>query len=165
MDAQVQQTLPQEDGIRLCFRFIPQDILGEPGARPITVADAFMQQNFERKFDWEKDHIYTPAGIDEVDGRKRKLFMFLDVNKHANPTFQTLRCYQVAEGSPMYGVPSLVCMLANILNRTFEETRFNGVRNFSNIFPWGGRDTRQLERNTVHPVSPEVQGMDQQVID
>jgi hypothetical protein len=112
MDAQTQQILPQEEAIRLCFRFIPQDIPGEPGARSITIADAFMQQNFKRKFDWEKDHVYTPAGIDEVDGRRRKLFMFLDVNKHANPTFQTLLCYQVEKGSPMYSASAAVYMLS-----------------------------------------------------
>ena len=104
MDAQVEQTLPQEEPIRFCFRFRPQDIPGEPGARSITVADAFMQQNFKRKFDWEKDHIYTPAGIDEEE-ISRKLFMFLDVNKHARCTSHSPRCYRV-EGSPMYDVPS-----------------------------------------------------------
>jgi hypothetical protein len=104
MDAQEQQTLPQEEAIRLCIRFKPQDILGEPCARSLTIANAFMQQNFERKFDWGKDHIYTPAGIDNVEDEttRRKLFMFLDVNKHANSTFQTLLCYQVSRGSPMY---------------------------------------------------------------
>ncbi|KAK3215892.1 hypothetical protein GRF29_8g1404092 [Pseudopithomyces chartarum] len=58
-DAQAEQTLPQEEPVRFCFRFRPQIIPGEPGARSITVADAFMQQKFKRKFDWEKDHIYT----------------------------------------------------------------------------------------------------------
>ncbi|KAF1993394.1 hypothetical protein P154DRAFT_477630 [Amniculicola lignicola CBS 123094] len=127
MDAQAQQILSQGEAVRLCFRFKPQDIPGIPGARSITVANAFMQLNFKRNFDWDKDYVYTPAGIDEVkDGTRRKLYMFLDVNKHANPTFQTLLCYQVAKGSPM----------------TFEETKFNGVRNYSDMFPWGGRDTR-----------------------
>lgn len=108
MDAQTEQTLPQEKPVRFCFRFRPQDIPGEPGARSITVANAFMQQNFKRKFDWEKDHIYTPAGIDE-EGIRRKLFMFLDVNKHASYTSQSPRCYRV-EGSPMYGVRSAACV-------------------------------------------------------
>ena len=111
MDPHTQETLPKAEAIRLCFRFKPQDIPGEPGARSITVADAFMEVNFQRKFDWEKDYVYTPAGIDETT---KKLFMFLDVNKHANSTFQTLRCYNVAKGSPMYNTPSAAHMLANI---------------------------------------------------
>jgi hypothetical protein len=102
MEAQSQQQLPQKEGIRFCFRFKPQDILGEPGARSLTVANAFMQQNFQRNFDWDQDYVYTPAGIDE-DGLRRKLFMFLDVNKHANRTFQNLICYTVTKGSPMLG--------------------------------------------------------------
>jgi len=42
------------------------------------VADAFMEVNFQRKFDWEKDHVYTPAGIDEVKDEGRRKFMFLE---------------------------------------------------------------------------------------
>lgn len=99
MNADTQETLPQAEAIRLCFRFKPQDIPGIPGARSITVANAFMEANFHREFDWEKDYVYTPADIDQTT---RKLFMFLDVNKDASPTFQTLRCYTVAKGSPMY---------------------------------------------------------------
>ncbi|OCL04246.1 hypothetical protein AOQ84DRAFT_301254, partial [Glonium stellatum] len=87
MDAQTQQPLPQEEAIRLYFRFSPQDILGEPSARSITVTDAFMQLNFNRKFDWEKDYVYTPAGIGNKDGIRRKLFIFLDVNKYVNPIY------------------------------------------------------------------------------
>jgi hypothetical protein len=100
-----QQTLPhEEEGVRLCFRFNPQDILGNPGARSITIADTFMQLKFQRKFDWEKDYVYTPAGIDAgsvEDGAGRKLYMFLDVNKHATPPFRSLLCYQINKGSPM----------------------------------------------------------------
>jgi hypothetical protein len=99
MDANAQETLPKAEAIRFCFRFRPQDIPGEPGARSITVANAFMEVNFQRRFDWEKDYVYTPADIDKTT---RKLFMFLDVNKHASPTPKTLSCYTVARGSPMY---------------------------------------------------------------
>ncbi len=75
----------------------------------MTVADAFMQLNVEREFEWEKDYVYTPAGTDEVkDGAERKLFIFLDVDKHANPTFQALLCYQVAKGSPLYNQSPLL---------------------------------------------------------
>ncbi|KAF2438693.1 hypothetical protein P171DRAFT_436627 [Karstenula rhodostoma CBS 690.94] len=127
MDAQARQALPRESAIRLCLRFKARDIPGDPCARSLTVADAFMQQKFERKFDWERDYIYTPAGIDDVeDGTRMKLFMFLDVNKHANSKYETLLCYQVGKGDSM----------------TFTETKFNGVRDFSDMFPWGGRDMR-----------------------
>jgi len=113
MDAQTQET-PEVEAVRLCFRFKPRDIPGQPGARSLTVADAFMEVNFQRKFDWEKDHVYTPAGIDEVKDEGRRKFMFLDVNKHAHPTFLTLLCYDVAKGSPMYNIPSAAYMRANL---------------------------------------------------
>ncbi|CAI6334357.1 unnamed protein product [Periconia digitata] len=127
MDAHTKQTPLQEKPGRFCFRFKPQDIPGEPGARSITVADAFMQQNYERKFDWEKDYVYTPAGIDDEE-INRKLFMFLDVNKNAGHACHSPRCYRV-EGSPM----------------TFTETKFNGASHYSLMFPWGGRDRTPLE--------------------
>lgn len=105
MDAQTQEILPQGEAIRCFLRFRPQDIPGEPGARSITIADAFMQQNFNRKFDWEKDHVYTPAGIDEATDRaKRPLFLILDVNKRVNTKPQSQLCYRIARGNSMYGV-------------------------------------------------------------
>ena len=103
MDTQVQELPPKEEAIRLCFRFKPQDISGEPCARSIAVADAFIQLKYKRDFDWEKDYMYTPSGIDSVGDARRKLFMFLDINKHAHPTFQALLCYQITKGDPMYG--------------------------------------------------------------
>jgi hypothetical protein len=86
--------------MRICFRSRPRNIPGEAGARSITVANAFVEATFQRKFDRAEDYVYTRADIDR--GVTRKLFMFLDVNKHAHPTFQTLRCYRIVEGRPMY---------------------------------------------------------------
>jgi hypothetical protein len=31
-------------------------------------------------------------------------------------------------------------VLTNVKIRTFKETKFNGVRYYSDMFPWGGRD-------------------------
>lgn len=71
--------------------------------------------------------------------------MFLDVDKHASPTFRTLLCYDIPKGSPMYNSPNTAYILADIFCRRFTETNFNGVRNYSDEFPWGGRDTRQRD--------------------
>jgi hypothetical protein len=64
-----------------------------------------MEPNLGRKFDWNTNYVYTPAGIDEVEEveevSERRLLMFLDVNKHTNPTFTSLRCVQVARGDSM----------------------------------------------------------------
>ena len=106
MATQNQKTFRREEAIRFCFNFKAQDIPGEPGARSITAANAFMQQHFERDFSWQTDYVYTPAGIDDVDeGKKGIPFMFLDVNKHANPTFQSLHCFKIIKcGKAMYEV-------------------------------------------------------------
>jgi hypothetical protein len=104
MAAQNQKTFRRDEAIRFCFNFKAQDIPGEPGARSITAANAFMQQHFERDFSWQTDYVYTPAGIDDVEeGKKGIPFMFLDVNKHANPTFQSLHCFKIIKcGKAMY---------------------------------------------------------------
>jgi hypothetical protein len=163
MNADAQETLPQAEAIRFCFRFRPQDIPGIPGARSITIANAFMETNFQRKFDWEKDYVYTPAGIDEVT---RKLYMFLDVNKHANSTFNSLRCYTVAQGSSMYYSIPLYSIYSSLhVNRIFKKTEFNSVGNFAKMLPWGGRKMRKLERPTIHPVCAEAQGVGQSMVD
>jgi hypothetical protein len=163
MDADAQETLPQAEAIRFCFRFRPQDIPGIPGARSITIANAFMEANFQREFDWEKDYVYTPAGIDEVT---RKLYMFLDVNKHANSTFKSLHCYTVAQGSSMYYSIPLYSIYPSLhINRIFKKTEFHSVGNFSRMFPWGGRKMRKLEKPTVHPIHAEAQGVGQSIVD
>jgi hypothetical protein len=90
MDAQSQEVLQPEEAIRCFFHFRPQEIPGEPGARSISIADAFMLQHFNRRFDWERDHVYTPAGIDDTTDRaKRPLFVILDINKRSNSNFQS----------------------------------------------------------------------------
>jgi hypothetical protein len=107
MATQNQKTFPRGEAIRFCFSFKAQDIPGEPGARSITAANAFMQQFFERDFNWQTDYVYTPAGIDEVEEGKRGIpFMLLDVNKHANSTFQSLHCFGIIKcNKAMYEGP------------------------------------------------------------
>lgn len=98
MDAYTGRTPPRDDSIRICFSFKAQDIPGEPCARPITLANAFMEPTYGRKFDWDRDHFYTPAGIDEVgDSPKRSLYMFLDISKHVNSSSISLRCVKVVK--------------------------------------------------------------------
>jgi hypothetical protein len=65
------------------------------------------QQFFERDFNWQTDYVYTPAGIDEVEEGKRGIpFMLLDVNKHANSTFQSLHCFRIIKcNKAMYEGP------------------------------------------------------------
>jgi hypothetical protein len=163
MDANAQETLPQAEAIRFCFRFKPQDIPGIPGARSITSANAFMEANFQRKFDWEKDYVYTPAGSDEIT---RNLYMFLDVNKHASSTFKSLRCYIVTQRSSMYYSTFLYRIYSSLyVNRVFKKTEFHSVGNFSSMFPWGGRKMRKLEKPTIHPICAEAQGVGQSMVD
>ncbi|KAL6157818.1 hypothetical protein ACJBU6_03633 [Exserohilum turcicum] len=82
-----------------------------------------MELHYGRKFDWDMDHVYTPAGIDEVgEGSKRRLYMFLDVNKQLRPSPIPLRCVKVVNKDILL----------------FEDANFNGVRIFSNYYPWGG---------------------------
>lgn len=143
MDTQPPETLPQDEAVRLCFRFKPQNIPGEPGARSITVADAFIQLKFQRKFDWDKDYVYTPAAIDEV-GITRYIYMFLDVNKHVHSTFQTLHCYKI-EGCSMYDILSAAYMRANIYAGRSRGLNLLGHANFQTIFHGaGGRSKRKL---------------------
>ncbi|KAH9870928.1 hypothetical protein J1614_006500, partial [Plenodomus biglobosus] len=105
----------------------PQYIPGEPGARPITIANAFMQLTFHRDFNWDRDYVYTPAGIDDIGPvARRNLFLFLDVDVHANATYNTLLCYQIVPGNSI----------------KFNETKFNGVLTYSDMFPWGGRHAK-----------------------
>lgn len=96
MNDHTQNTLSQHSPVRICFGLRAQDIPGEPCARPLTLANAFMELHYGRKFDWDMDHVYTPAGIDEVgEGSKRRLYMFLDVNKQLRPSPIPLRCVKV----------------------------------------------------------------------
>ncbi|KAH9865171.1 hypothetical protein IAQ61_009118 [Plenodomus lingam] len=131
MNACTEQTPLHDDPVRICFSFKSQDIPGEPGARPITLANAFMEPTYGRKFDWDRDHFYTPAGIDEVgDSARRSLYMFLDINKHANPSSISLRCVKVVKKDLL----------------TFKDTNFNGALKFSKWYPWGGRDSVQQQQ-------------------
>jgi hypothetical protein len=98
MDAYTETTSLHDSPIRICFSFKAQDIPGEPCARPITLANAFMEPTYGRKFDWDRDHVYTPAGIDDVgESQKRRLFMFLDINKHVSPSPISLRCVKMVK--------------------------------------------------------------------
>lgn len=83
----------------MCFKFNAQSIPGEPSARSITIANAFIRQYFNRDFSWEADYVYYPAGIYSVDERKiMMLFMFLDVSKHVDAAPQSLCCFKIITG-------------------------------------------------------------------
>jgi hypothetical protein len=88
----------KDNPVRICFGFKARDIPGEPCARPLTLANAFMEPNHERRFDWNKDHFYLPADIENIiDRPQRRLYMFLDINKHIKPSPIPLRCVKVTK--------------------------------------------------------------------
>ena len=82
--------------VRYAFSFQVEQIPGEPGARSLTIANAFMQNRFQRDFSWQDDYVYTPANIDQQEGRA---FMLLDINKGSASTVMInnldIKCFKV----------------------------------------------------------------------
>ncbi|KAF2455768.1 hypothetical protein BDY21DRAFT_288683 [Lineolata rhizophorae] len=112
---------------RICLRFNVDDIPGEPGRRPMTVTDAFMDRFCQRPYSWDTDHLYVPCNVDASTG---VAYMLLDINKQS-ALFHKLddipiRCFNVSCSENTFD---------------FEQMTFTGIRRWSNMFPWGGRKT------------------------
>ena len=81
-EAKSQTNIDKNEARRFGFKLQLEKIPGKPGARPITIANAFMQEHFGRDFSWTLDYCHAQANI---DGNKGVGHLFLDVNSQDTP--------------------------------------------------------------------------------
>jgi hypothetical protein len=80
--AEFRSNTDTKEAHRFGFKLQVETIPGKAGARPITIANAFMQEHFGRDFSWSLDYCHTQANIDDKKGVGH---LFLDVNSQHTP--------------------------------------------------------------------------------
>ncbi|EAQ93298.1 predicted protein [Chaetomium globosum CBS 148.51] len=113
--------------MRICFRVRVEDVPGALPDRCVILANDFLNRNFHRDFDRERDYAHTPVNT----RNEGKAWIILDVNKHVEPKpdprtveLVTLRVKRV-QGSLEYGT-----------------VHYANIRSYTSLFPWGARRIR-----------------------
>ncbi|KAK4033580.1 hypothetical protein C8A01DRAFT_19490, partial [Parachaetomium inaequale] len=109
---------------RYCFRVRVEDVPGPPLGRSITLANDFLRRTFDRSFSWDSDYVYTPVNIDG----QGKAWILLDVEKDVEPKLDLKDV-------------NLSTFRVRVVNDSleYETARYAGIRLYTSIFPWGGR--------------------------